>query len=228
MGFQNRVNPWGKLHRSSVRGAWLGNRGVLHNEAKEIIAPWRHKAWIICSLDFKGRKREVFSPNSYSELFFLDEATALSAGHRPCGECRKDRFDEFKAAWIEVNDYKTSPPVKQLDKQLHAERAIRGGGKVTFEMEFSQVPEGAFIEIGNDAFLVWKGQLKRWSFQGYKSYEVELKSNDLVKVLTPLSIVRILQYGFSPQVHDSANTGLPPLGVTHPSLKRRPSQRPRG
>lgn len=204
MNLQNRIDPWGTLKKSSARGAWLGNRGILHNENKEIVAPWRHKAWIICSLEFKGRKREIFSSNSYSELFFLDEATALSAGHRPCAECRRARFNEFKSAWCKVNDKETSIPVSQIDKQLHSERMTRDG-KGTFAMEFSKLPEGAFIEIGNAAFLFWQGKLKRWSFDGYATFDYNQPApSELVKVLTPFSIVQVLQHGFRPQVHESA------------------------
>ena len=95
MPLQNRVTPSGQLQAVSARGAWLGNRGILHDENKQIVAPWRHKAWVTCKLDFPGRHRAIFSPNNNSELFFLDEATAFSAGHRPCAECRKDRYNEF-------------------------------------------------------------------------------------------------------------------------------------
>ena len=95
MPLQNRVSPSGELLADNARGSWLGNRGILHNEKKEIIRPWKQKNWVLCELNFKERKREVFSQNSYSELFFLDEATALSAGHRPCASCRRQRVDEF-------------------------------------------------------------------------------------------------------------------------------------
>ena len=204
MSLQNRVDPWGKLNKVNARGAWLGNRGILHNDEKEIIAPWRHKAWIICKLEFKGRKRKIFSPNSYSELFFIDEATALSAGHRPCAECNRERYKEFKSAWLRANSEEASIPVSQIDKQLHSERAIRGGGKVTFEMEFVEVPDGTFIGLNGQALLRWRGVLMQWSFGGYERYGSEPAPSDLVKVLTPKSTVNALRYGFNPQVHESA------------------------
>lgn len=207
MSLQNRVDPWGKMIRTNARGNWLGNRGILHNDAKEIIAPWRHNAWIICKLEFKGRHREIFSPNSYSELFFLDEASALSAGHRPCAECQRVRYNEFKAAWSEANTNAELIPANQIDKQLHSERAIRGGGKVTFEMPFSELPEGAFIAQDGAALLLWKGRLYRWSFEGYKPEDYLPVAADLVQVLTPLSIVKTLQCGFLPQVHGSVSGG---------------------
>ena len=100
---QNRVNPYGKIIETEARGAWMGNRGLLHNENKEIVRPYKLKAWITCLLQFKGRQREIMSPNRYTELFFLDEATALAAGHRPCFECRKEDYNKFKSLWIKGN-----------------------------------------------------------------------------------------------------------------------------
>src|SRR5262245_6877749 len=92
---QNRVDPFGRLHAVEARGTWMGNRGVLHNERGQVVAQWRLKRWITCTLSFKNRWRPVFTPRRYSELFFLDEATAFSAGHRPCAECRRERYNEF-------------------------------------------------------------------------------------------------------------------------------------
>ena len=103
MPLQNRVDPYGKLHAIAARGAWMGNRGILHDDEKRIVAPWRLKRWITCALTFRGRKRQVFAPHRYSELFFLDEATSFAAGHRPCAECRRERYNEFRAAWFEAN-----------------------------------------------------------------------------------------------------------------------------
>ena len=95
MPLQNRVNPNGELKAVKSRGAFLGNRGIIHNDEKEIIAPFKIKGWVTCQLEFKGRKRELMAKGRYTELFFLDEATAFSAGHRPCAECRRTRYNEF-------------------------------------------------------------------------------------------------------------------------------------
>lgn len=207
MTLQNRVDPWGKLVAVSARGAWLGNRGILHNERKEIVVPWRPKSWVTCQLEYKGRQRQIFSPNNYSELFFLDEATAFSAGHRPCAECRRDRYNEFKAAWIAANPEfgSASVPIGKVDKQLHAERAVRGGKKVSFVTEFSCLPSGAFVELDGDAALFWQGRLNKWSPNGYKSIISLPQANAQVRVLTPLSIVKMYRGGFTPQVHESAS-----------------------
>ena len=204
MSLQNRVDPWGMLKAVSSRGAWLGNRGILHNEDKEIIAPWKHKSWVTCQLQFNNRKREIFSPGKYSELFFLDEATALSAGHRPCAECRRQRYNEFKNLWLKSITGLESISVAEIDKQLHAERAVRGGIKIKHSCAFEKLPEGAFIEIGDEAFLFWNGKLKKWSFDGYVGSVPLPAQNKVVTLLTPPSIVELLKHGLVPQVHESA------------------------
>jgi hypothetical protein len=124
MPLQNRVDPWGRLHSVAARGAWMGNRGVLHDATRQIVRPWRLKAWILCRLEFKGRRRRVFAPARYSELFFLDEATAFAAGHRPCAECNRERFNQFKRAW------RSGARAAEIDAALHAERIAGGATRV--------------------------------------------------------------------------------------------------
>ena len=208
MPLQNRVTPSGQLQAVSARGAWLGNRGILHDENKKIVAPWRHKAWVTCKLDFPGRHRAIFSPNNYSELFFLDEATAFSAGHRPCAECRKDRYNEFKAAWCAANPEVagSKPPITQIDKKLHSERAIRGGNKVTYDEQFKNIPPGTFIDFEDAPHLFWLGQLYPWSHHGYGQPHSAPPESMQVRVLTPASIVATFRHGFKPQVHESARS----------------------
>src|SRR5262245_42860885 len=115
---QNRVDPWGNLIKTKARGAWMGNRGLIHNDRQEIVRPFKLKNWITCLLEFKGRQRKVMTPGLYTELFFLDEATAFSAGHRPCAECRRQDYVRFKLAWLKGNpkygfDEKTS--IREID-----------------------------------------------------------------------------------------------------------------
>jgi hypothetical protein len=162
MSLQNRVDPYGRLHAVNSRGAWMGNRGVLHNEAKKVVAPWRGKRWITCVLEFRGRKREVFTPGRYSELFFMDEASAYAAGHRPCAECRREDFNRFRAAW-------TGPKasVDDIDAVLHAERAVKGGGKRTYDASVADLPDGTFVDLGGTPSLVHSGRLLPWTFEGY-------------------------------------------------------------
>ncbi|MEH6442852.1 MAG: hypothetical protein V7784_03060 [Oceanospirillaceae bacterium] len=209
MPLQNRVTPKGKLAIADARGAFLGNRGILHDEHSNIIAPWRHKSWVTCQLSFKGAKRALFSAHNYSELFFLDEATAFSAGHRPCAYCRRSRFNEFKQSWLEAisKDLTLSLSVTAIDKQLHLERAIRGGGKVSYTTEFENIAQGTFIEKKGEAYLLYKGVLKRWTHHGYAQSLPLPTAKEQVTVLTPFSIVQLYKNGFEPQVHESALVG---------------------
>ena len=129
---------------------------------EEDHSTWWHKAWVTCQLEFKERKQQIFSPGSYSELFFLDEVTAFAAGHRPCAECRRDRYNEFKAAWLAMNLPGSSVPIAYIDKQLHAERAARGGVKITYTDKFNNLPLGTFIERKGNAYLLWQDEFKKW------------------------------------------------------------------
>ena len=204
---QNRVTPRGNFEAVRARGAWLGNRGILHNDSREIVAPWRHKAWVTCKLEFKGRKRIVFSPRTYSELFFLDEATAFAAGHRPCGECRREKFNAFKKAWCAANLNRSQSPdpgIGLLDKHLHIERAVRGGGQVTHRAKIRNLPDGVFVEFEGRAVLIRDGYLHTWSHHGYVAQQPISASSTVVQVLTPESVVATLLEGLDVEVHKSA------------------------
>lgn len=205
MPLQNRVDPWGKLNAVPARGSLMGNRGILHNESRQIVRPWAGKSWVTCALQFDGIQRTVFGKDTYSELFFLDEATAFAAGHRPCNYCRKPRYSDFKAAWLRTNrpDAVGNTPITEIDKVLHTERSIPGGKKVMFSAAMSEIPSGTIFEYENTAFLLWKGAIHRWSFDGYTPSSLQVDSQP-VNVLTPASIVRMFQNGFMPAVHASA------------------------
>src|SRR4051812_14165929 len=121
---QNRVDPLGQFIHSKARGSWMGNRGVIH-ENKQIVKTFKHKAWITCVLQFKGRKRTVMTPGRWTELFFLDEATAFAAGHRPCFECRREDAKRFKTCWIKGNpeyNFSMTTSITQIDEIIHKER----------------------------------------------------------------------------------------------------------
>jgi hypothetical protein len=204
MPFQNRVDPWGQLHAVPARGTLLGNRGIIHNAAQHIVAPWRTKAWITCRLEWRGWRRSIMQPRSWTELFFLDEATAFAAGHRPCAYCRRARFAAFKTTWLAVNPdvFSAAPPrIIEIDKVLHKERTRKGGGKVTYEEKLSALPDGAMVELGAGAYLLWNRQVLQWSFAGYTVSEIPRFSLQRVRVLTPASIVRMFRSGFRPDVH---------------------------
>ncbi len=207
MPLQNRIDPWGQLNAVSAKGALLGNRGILHNEHKQVVTQWKGKAWITCQIKFKERQSRPFAPDSYSQLFFVDEATAFSAGHRPCAECRRDRFNEFKAAWIKANReliQGENPTIADIDKVIHAERVTEGRRKRTFTAQLGGLPAGTMIEVNGTPLLVWRGKLLPWSFEGYGKSLTSLPSSTSVQVLTPASVVRVFASGFTPQVHLSA------------------------
>lgn len=198
---QNRVDPWGNIIKTSARGAWLGNRGVIHDEHKTIQRSFRLKAWITCVLEFKGRKRQVMTPNRWTELFFLDEATALSAGHRPCFECRREDAKRFKAAWIRGNPgygFSERTSIHEIDEVLHRERIDRSGGKVLYEEQLADLPAGAFVVYPDKPALVADGRLYPWTPFGYGESMV-LPAGERVKVLTPRSTVNALRAGYVPQ-----------------------------
>jgi len=197
---QNRVDPYGQLICTAARGHWTGNRGVIHNDRKEIIRAFSVRPWITCLLQFKGRHRVVMTPNRWTELFFLDEATAFSAGHRPCAECRRDDFNRFKRYWTEGNpqhgfDLKT--PIAQIDLVLHRER-INGKTKVTFQKEFEKLPDGVFISHGGQPYLKMADKLHLWTPFGYETTSLFLDS--YVDVLTPPSLVSTIAAGYDPQI----------------------------
>lgn len=204
---QNRVDPFGHMIRTSARGAWMGNRGMIHNEHQQIIRSFRLKAWITCVLEFKGRHREVMTPNLYTELFFLDEATAFSAGHRPCAECRKADFNRFKAAWVQGNPlymYHMKTPIGEIDEILHRERINLKGGKLTYTEKLGDLPEGSFIEYkGNPYMIGHSNNVIHWTPFGYAD-SIYIHPSTAVSVLTPKSVVNAFRSGYVPQINESA------------------------
>lgn len=211
MSKQNRVTPDGKIIATAARGTFMGNRGILHNAQQEIVKPFAHKAWIICLLSFKGRQRDLMQPGNYTELFFLDEATALAAGHRPCFECRRNAAQAFRAAWLAGNpqlNLGESVKVKQIDEVLHAERLteayyIRNRKKRTFTAVLQTIPNGTFILWQERPYLVWEDVLLPWTPAGYEAPLARPRSGEVV-VLTPPSTVAALMNGYLPALHESA------------------------
>lgn len=210
---QNRVNPWGGIVATPARGAWMGNRGCVHDAAGRIVRHHRGMRWIICELCFQGRRRPIMTPGRYTELFFLDEATALAAGHRPCAECRRPWFERFRRAWAAANPDLAQgavPSAAVLDAVLHAQRVDASGRKLTYGARLGTLPPGTMAagiemeDMGPDTpWLVGADRLWRWSFEGYRpgpAWEDGLK----VTVLTPISVVRALAAGYPVQIHPTA------------------------
>lgn len=214
---QNRVTPFGQFDAVEVRGTFLGNRGRLHNEAGEIGSrTFAHRSWICCLLEFKGRHRVVFSPTSYSELFALDEAVFMAAGHRPCGECRRAAFDSFKEAWRLAHGLAHLPRAAELDMALHAARLDHHGRQRTHTVQLGRLPDGVMIETPGSvggAALVWRGQLHPWSHAGYGT-PFDLDPESQVVVLTPQPTVAVLAAGYSPAVAlGRSQAGVSPRGA---------------
>jgi hypothetical protein len=199
---QNRVDPFGNIIKVPDRGAWLGNRGVIHNSDKQIVRPYKLKAWITCALFFRGRHREVMLPDRWTELFFLDEATAFSAGHRPCFQCRYHDHIRFKQFWLKGNPeygFDAKTPVSKIDDIIHAERISADKTKVTYTAALNHLPDGTFILHNNLPCLMAKGRFYRWSPAGYLK-PVTLPQTGLVTVLTPKSFVEMYKAGYVPQM----------------------------
>jgi hypothetical protein len=208
MSLQNRVDPWGILFRSPARGTFMGNRGgALHNDRREIVRAFSSQRWITCVLAFKGRRRSVMAPNRYTELFFLDEAVAFAAGHRPCAECRRERFREFKLAWIQRDGMISNQSVRaeDIDAELHRSRLDNQKKKRTYQAAFDLLPNGCFVEIDQGGYLVWGDALFLWAPEGYTNKK-RRPGALTVTVLTPEPIVECFRKGYEPEVHDSLST----------------------
>jgi len=184
----------------------MGNRGgALHNGRCEVVRQFTNRRWITCLLEFKGRRRLVMSPGLYTELFFLDEAVALAAGHRPCAECRRSRFNEFRSASLRsVGPVGGSlPSAPEMDTELHRTRIDTQGGKITYEAPMDSLPDGCYVQIDGANLLVWGQTLILWAPEGY--VEKRPRPRDAtVTVLTPSVTVGCLRAGYRPEIHASA------------------------
>jgi len=227
MSLRNRVDPLGAIHAVPERGMRMGNRGCLHDARRNIVREWGRKAWIICLLEYKGRHRQVMSPGSYTELFFLDEATALAAGHRPCGTCQRERLREFTRLWQTVNSADVFS-LSALDGQLHHERYASAGSSALWSASLANLPGGIFVLPGGQGQpCLWDGvTLRPWSCAGYGE-RVQAAVDEEIPVLTPRSIVRVIAAGFRPQIagdlelekQSGASSTPPRAGRSKPSAR---------
>ncbi|NTS30494.1 hypothetical protein HQ945_04430 [Phyllobacterium sp. BT25] len=199
MTLQNRVTPFGEIVAAPYRGTMMGNRGIIHDPATRTLLRkrWTNDAWIICVCKFKNVRRPVMARQSWTELFFLDEATALSAGHRPCFYCQRQRALAFQAAWAEGNGRPMKAP--EMDRVLHGERLDHESGKALHAIKghVRDLPDGAMITRGDNAFIVRNGNTYRWSWQGYEG----ARPDGDAMLLTPPSTVRALRAGYRPLMH---------------------------
>jgi hypothetical protein len=206
---QNRVTPLGELIATPERGLVYGNRGCLHDEQGNIRRRYATRRWIACRLCFRGRRRSpLMAPGKFTELFFLDEATALAAGHRPCAECRRSDYNRFSELWSALHPDQTGADA--IDAQLHAERLGHGNRERRLHnAPYGELPDGTFVLEGAQPLLVMPDRLLKWSPGGYGDGRPRPR-NGRATVITPPSLVAILCSGWSPSV---------PL--LHPSSSRR-------
>lgn len=183
----------------------MGNRGCLHDVQQQIRRQYQGQRWIICLLEFKGRKRSIMAPGRYTELFFLDEATALAAGHRPCAECQRQRFNLFREIWAKANAEITSarrPAATIIDALLHKERTSPSPQSLSTNIDL--LPGGTFVSDAEQrAYLVFRKELCYWSPAGYK-YAGQHGIHYPVRLLTPASVVRTFAAGYPVNIHPSA------------------------
>jgi hypothetical protein len=220
MPLQNRVTPTGEIVADDSRGLMMGNRGCLHGQGRSLgVSRWRSKLWICCLLDFKGVQRDPMPPGRWTALFFLDEATALSAGHRPCAYCRRPDYLAFTQAWRAARHLPRSPRATEMDTALHAERTDRARRKRTYRAPFAELPDGVMIRLGGEPGLLIGGRVRPWSFGGYGAPATDGPHTPAgpgereAEVLTPPSIVAAITAGYQPLVHPSALNGGRPPGV---------------
>lgn len=205
MPLQNRVSPFGELIAAPARGLFMGNRGGrFHTNAKTLTARrWVSRQWICCVLEFKGRQRDVWG-RFYTEVFFLDEPTALAAGHRPCFECRRADALHFADGWQQANRLRARPTAPAMDAVLHDER-LAGRGKRLHRRDIDSLPDGAFVALDGEAFTVRGDALLHWTPAGYGARRKRPR-HGTVDVLTPPAILAVLVAGFEPHWHPTADT----------------------
>jgi hypothetical protein len=195
MPLQNRVTPFGDVIATPARGTLWGNRGVLHNEERHIVRGWQVRRWIACLLEFKGRHRsDPMPPGRFTGLFFLDEPTALAAGHRPCAECRREDYNRFRDLWSDSHPGAPSM-ADDMDLVLHAERVGPRGSKRIHPAKLSDLPDGTMIVEDETAWLVAGRELLQWTPFGYDRRRPRTGSRT-VGVLTPPSIVSVIRLGY--------------------------------
>ena len=203
MPLQNRVTPFGDIVAIAQRGLFMGNRGIIHDPARRTLLRrrWTTKAWIICVCEFKGVRRKVMGTRSWTELFFLDEATALAAGHRPCFFCRRAQANAFRAAWARGNGG-AEPRVAEMDEVLHRER-LDGPNKRLHPLPapIGALPDGVMLAVGEASYLVVGGKALLWSASEYRSRVPPVRG---ALLLTPPSTVRALIAGYAPMLHPTA------------------------
>ena len=197
MPLQNRVTPFGDIVALPGRGLLTGNRGVLHDDRKRIVRPWQSRRWIACELEYKDIRRTLMTPHRWTELFFLDEAAAFAAAHRPCGECRREEYRDFQRRF--EAHHGVTAGADAMDRVLHAER-LNKRAKRTWRADIATLPNATYVAIDGEAYVVWNATLAKWSDSGYGAPSAMPAHRD-VDVRTPPTMVAILRSGYRPRMH---------------------------
>jgi hypothetical protein len=209
MPLQNRVTPFGDIVAINQRGMFTGNRGIIHDVANKVLLKrrWSNKAWITCTLNDRGRWRDVMAKRSWTELFFLDEAVALAAGHRPCFACRRTSAEAFRVAWAKAYEMDVPPSAPTMDAILHSERLDHLHKRIhPLIVPIADLPDGAAVVRNKVAFTIVKGQAHRWSEHGY---DVAQHLSHADGLLTPPSTLKAMSTGYRPLLHPSIDQSPP-------------------
>jgi hypothetical protein len=199
---RNRVTPAGDIEAFALRGAWTGNRGILHR-GREIVRSHAGDLWITCALEFRGRWHEQWQPHHFTFLFFHDEAVSFAAGHRPCAECRRESYNAYRAAWaaglgVEV------PSAKEMNRRLHGERIVRGTHRRRLrEVPWAGLPDGAFVLLGESPVLVVGDHVAVWTREGYRDRRAR-PADGTANALTPPATIAALRAGYPVQIDAGA------------------------
>lgn len=205
MPLRNRVLPTGEIVAHPARGLFMGNRGCLHDRERRLVRQTgRQRFWITCLTSFKDRRRAVMTPGRYTELFFLDEAVALAAGHRPCAECRRADYDAFRRRFAQSHGVPL-PSAPALDDRLHADRRDEAGAQRTYAVRLSDAPHGSFIGEGDAILLVAHGLLHPFAPEGYGA-PIPMGPDRPVTMLTPRCTVAVLAAGYAPLLHPTVQS----------------------
>jgi methylphosphotriester-DNA--protein-cysteine methyltransferase len=211
MTLQNRVTPFGEIVAIAPHGTLMGNRGRLHDVQRRVTKTSARSQWLTCRLQWNGIQREIMSPDSYTELFFLDEATALAAGHRPCNDCRSERLRAFQQAWARGVEGRSDGAtlVSRIDPVMQRDRLVSKGVQRRYAAQLGGLPDGTMLQVAAEegaARLKWRGRLLRWAATGYEDPR-RVDDSVNVMVLTPACTVRVLAAGYVPEVHPTADAG---------------------
>lgn len=209
---RNRVDPWGDLHAVSARGSFTGNRGCLVDDSGVI---WRHHAgslWIVCRLSFRDFSHPLSEPRTWTPLFFLDDAVALAAGHRPCGFCRRADYESYRSGVEAADRGRLGLNASDLNRRLAKERLAKGRGldrrndRILWSDNIDDLPTGTVIipRGSSDPHLVTRDTLQAFRF-GNWGPPVKRQQDKQVSILTPPTSVAALANGFTPELRASAN-----------------------